>query len=132
MFHQRASVEMTESAILTEPSPNRRGRIRDVLPKLYLGEWKTGLKNSITDVPGVLAHIQSIHMPKTDTHDIINTGVTIILPRRDFFHNACYAGIFRLNGNGEMTGSHWINETGLLQSPIIITNTFGCCSPGCQ
>jgi D-aminopeptidase len=116
---------MTESAISTQPFPSDRPtRIRDVLPHLYLGEWKPGPKNSITDVPGVLAHTQSVHLPKTGTHDTVNTGVTTILPRKDFFYNACYAGMFRFNGNGEMTGSHWINETGLLQSPIIITNTF--------
>lgn len=109
------------------PNPmmeTQRGRIRDILPDLFLGKFQPGLKNSITDVPGVLAHTQSIHVPKNDEHETINTGVTTILPREDFFRHACYAGIFRFNGNGEMTGSHWINETGLLQSPIIITNTF--------
>jgi D-aminopeptidase len=47
------------------------------------------------------------------------------VPRRSFFDKACFAGIFRFNGAGEMTGSHWIDETGLLHSPIIIVNSFG-------
>ncbi|MCJ1247025.1 hypothetical protein MMC30_004236 [Trapelia coarctata] len=54
----------------------------------------------------------------------INTGLTTILPRRDWFNSACYAGLFRFNGSGEMTGSHWLSETGLLNSPIVITNSF--------
>ncbi|KAJ0167069.1 Beta-peptidyl aminopeptidase BapA [Colletotrichum tanaceti] len=96
-----------------------RGRIRDVLPNLHLGTWPAGPKNSITDVPGVLASTQSIH-----AEDGVNTGVTVILPRREWFKEACYAGIFSFNGSGEMTGSHWLEETGLLSSPIVITNSF--------
>ncbi|KAL9035843.1 MAG: hypothetical protein Q9180_004632 [Flavoplaca navasiana] len=46
------------------------------------------------------------------------------MPRRDFFNQGCYAGYFRSNGSGEMTGVHWLDETGLLNSPIIITNSF--------
>ncbi|EXF80663.1 peptidase family S58 [Colletotrichum fioriniae PJ7] len=96
-----------------------RGRIRDVLPNLDLGRWPAGSKNSITDVPGVLASTQSIR-----TEEGVNTGVTVILPRREWFKEACYAGIFRFNGSGELTGSHWIEETGLLASPIVLTNSF--------
>lgn len=108
---------MTESA-------SSRCRIRELLPKLYLGSYPTGPKNSLTDVAGVLVHTQSIHSPPTSTHGPINTGVTTILPRADFFDQACYAGIFRLNGSGELTGSHWIEETGLLATPIVLTNSF--------
>jgi D-aminopeptidase len=115
---------MADQDLPIRPANEPRGRVRDILPKLYLGKWQTGPKNSITDVPGVLTHTQSIHLPKSDVHDVVHTGITTILPRKDFFFNACYAGIFRFNGNGEMTGSHWINETGLLHMPIIITNTF--------
>ncbi|KAK1634358.1 peptidase family S58 [Colletotrichum phormii] len=101
----------------TQSTP--RGRIRDVLPKLDLGRWPAGPKNSITDVSGVLASTQSIR-----TEEGVNTGVTVILPRREWFKEACYAGIFRFNGSGELTGSHWIEETGLLASPIVLTNSF--------
>ncbi|KAK7028599.1 peptidase family t4 protein [Favolaschia claudopus] len=101
-----------------------RCRLREALPNLYLGRYAPGPKNSITDVPGVLCHTESIIQPANETHGPVNTGVTTILPRADFFHNASYAGIFRLNGSGELTGSHWIDETGLLHSPIILTNSF--------
>ena len=105
-----------------------RQRVRDLLPTVYLGRYETGPKNSLTDVAGVLVSTQSIHespqYPDAPAGSI-NTGVTTILPRKDWFNKACFAGIFRFNGSGEMTGSHWIEETGLLHSPIVITGSFG-------
>ncbi|KAJ0340123.1 hypothetical protein COL922a_003760 [Colletotrichum nupharicola] len=101
----------------TQSTP--RGRIRDILPNLHLGTWPAGPKNSITDIPGILAPTQEIH-----TDEGVNTGVTVILPHKDWFKDACYAGVFRFNGSGELTGSHWIEETGLLASPIVLTNSF--------
>ena len=111
-------------------SSSSRARIRSVLPKLFLGNYPTGPLNSLTDVPGVLVSTQSIRLPKTESvngdivHHEVNTGVTTILPRADFFDNACYAGYFSFNGSGEMTGSHWMNETGTMNTPIIVTNSF--------
>lgn len=109
-------------------SQTPRQRVREILPTVYLGRYSTGSKNSLTDIPGVLVSTQSIHeSPKypNAVPNSINTGVTTILPRKDWFHKACFAGIFRFNGSGEMTGSHWIEETGLLHSPIVITGSFG-------
>ncbi|KAJ7660260.1 peptidase family T4 protein [Mycena polygramma] len=101
-----------------------RCRLREFLPNLYLGRFQPGPKNSITDVDGVLCHTESIILPPSSAHGPVNTGVTTILPRADFFNQACYAGTFRLNGSGEFTGSHWIAETGLLHSPVVLTNSF--------
>jgi D-aminopeptidase len=115
---------------LSSNSSNARARVRSVLPKLFLGNYPPGPLNSLTDVPGVLVSTQSIRLPKTESvhgdvvHHEVNTGVTTILPRADFFHNACHAGYFSFNGSGEMTGSHWMNETGTLNTPIIVTNSF--------
>lgn len=95
-----------------------RARIRDVLPKLRLGRWPAGPLNSLTDVPGVLVHTESIH-----TDQDVNTGVTTIVPRADWSEYSSFAGVFSFNGCGELTGAHWINETGLLTSPLIITST---------
>jgi D-aminopeptidase len=109
-------------------SSTPRQRVREALPTVYLGRYAPGTKNSLTDVPGVLVSTQSIHSsPKypNAAAGSINTGVTTILPRKDWFNKASYAGIFSFNGSGEMTGSHWINETGLLHSPIVITGSFG-------
>lgn len=109
---------------ITATMPSKRDRIRNILPNLHLGYWKPGPKNSITDVPGVLVHSESIQMPQTSTKGAVNTGLTTILPRKDFFNHGCFAGIFRFNGCGELTGTHWIEESGLLHSPICLTNTF--------
>ncbi|KAL8403877.1 hypothetical protein RB594_008937 [Gaeumannomyces avenae] len=112
----------------TNPSPSAsspRQRVRDALPGVYLGRLAPGPKNSLTDVPGVLVSTTSIHEHPGAAPGSVNTGVTTILPRRDWFERACFAGIFRFNGSGEMTGSHWIEESGLLHSPVIITGSFG-------
>lgn len=112
----------------TASSTTPRQRIRELLPTVHLGRYNTGPKNSLTDIPGVLVSTQSIHESPTYPNapaNSINTGLTTILPRKDWFHKACFAGIFRFNGSGEMTGSHWIEETGLLHSPIVITGSFG-------
>jgi D-aminopeptidase len=109
-------------------SSHPRQRIRSLLPTLHLGRYQPGPKNSLTDIPGVLVHTESIHSSPSYPNaapNSINTGVTTILPRKDWFHKACFAGIFRFNGSGEMTGSHLIEEMGLLFSPIIITGSFG-------
>lgn len=111
----------------TNPSPSAspRQRVRDALPGIHLGRYTPGPKNSLTDVPGVLVSTTSIHEHPGAVPGSINTGVTTILPRRDWFKRACFAGIFRFNGSGEMTGSHWIEESGLLHSPIVITGSLG-------
>ncbi|KAJ3476238.1 hypothetical protein NLG97_g9193 [Lecanicillium saksenae] len=101
-------------------SESPRARVRDVFPSIFLGSWAPGPKNGITDVPGVRVHTQSIHSKDGN----VNTGVTTIIPRDAWFNKACHAGVFRFNGSGEMTGTHWIEETGLLHSPIILTNSF--------
>ena len=129
---------MAQQSPSSASSPRDRARVRSVLPKLFLGSYPPGPLNSLTDVPGVLVSTQSIRLPKTRSvdgkvvHHEVNTGVTTILPRADFFDNACYAGYFSFNGSGEMTGSHWLNETGTLNTPIIITNSFavGACYSG--
>ncbi|KAL7903034.1 peptidase family S58 domain-containing protein [Trichoderma sp. SZMC 28014] len=102
-----------------------RQRIRQLIPHLRLGKWPTGPLNSITDVPGVLAHTESIHSsPRSkEISPDINTGVTVILPRPDWYNHASFAGVFNFNGCGEMTSAHWLNETGQLHSPIVLTTT---------
>ncbi|KAJ1337864.1 D-aminopeptidase [Microdochium nivale] len=109
------------SAAPASPPPQRM-RLRDLVPGLKLGDWAPGPLNSLTDVPGVKVHVQSL--VDNDGGRGVNTGVTCILPRDNWFHSACHAGLFRFNGSGELTGSHWIEETGLLHSPIVLTNSF--------
>lgn len=95
--------------------------IRELLPNLFLGDYPPGPLNSLTDVPGIGVSTQKF----TSRDRSINTGVTCIVPRKDWSHKACYAGLFSFNGYGEMTGCHLIAESGLLASPVVLTGTFG-------
>ncbi|MDO8306768.1 MAG: P1 family peptidase [Actinomycetota bacterium] len=84
-----------------------------------------GPANAVTDVRGVIVgHVTIITDDPVDPHRAARTGVTAILPRgRDGIGVTAACGISVLNGNGEMTGSHWIAETGALGGPIMLTNT---------
>jgi D-aminopeptidase len=91
---------------------------------------KPGPLNAITDVAGVevgTVTLVSGDGPLVVGKGPIRTGVTAILPRgRAKAHIPCAAGYYSLNGNGEMTGTVWIEESGELQTPITITNTHSC------
>lgn len=105
-------------------SSTKRARVREVLRELHLGRFPTGSSNTLTDVPGVLVSTHSIHSSQSSPRSVVNTGVTVIVPRKDWYTNQSYAGYFSFNGVGEMTASHWLAETGLLQSPIVLTNSI--------
>ena len=81
-------------------------------------EGATGEFNAITDVPGITVGYSTI-IEGTDAR----TGVTIIHPRGRENFSPVYAGTHAFNGNGEMTGSAWIEEGGFLEGPIGLTNT---------
>jgi D-aminopeptidase len=81
-----------------------------------------GLNNAITDVAGVAVGYTTL-IRGTGQH-AVRTGVTAILPRgRGSIDRPVFAGVFSLNGNGEMTGTHWIHESGVLEGPVMLTNT---------
>ena len=85
-----------------------------------------GSLNAITDVPGVeVGHATLISgSGKLDVgRGPVRTGVTAILPRGRANTNPVFGGWFSLNGNGEMTGTTWIEESGFVAGPITITNT---------
>ncbi|CAK7246329.1 MAG: hypothetical protein STHCBS139747_007956 [Sporothrix thermara] len=112
---------VTTKTSITTPAPAApRQRLRDAVPGIYLGIWPTGPKNSITDVPGVLASTVEIKDEKRG----VFTGLTTILPRHNWYESGCYAGLFRFNGAGDLTGSHFIEESGKVASPIVITNSL--------
>ena len=84
-----------------------------------------GKLNAITDVAGVtVGHVTLIsgEGKLEKGKGPVRTGVTAILPRGKEFA-PCYANWYALNGNGDMTGTHWITESGFLETPILITNT---------
>jgi len=81
-------------------------------------DGETGKYNAITDVDGIEVGYSTII-----EGDSARTGVTIIHPRGKDNHDPVFAGWFPFNGNGEMTGSAWVEEGGFLEGPIGITNT---------
>jgi len=82
-----------------------------------------GPLNAITDVAGVTVGMTTLVDSKDPRH-IVRTGVTAILPRgKDSVSLPTFAGSFALNGNGEMTGTTWVEESGMLEGPVLITNT---------
>jgi D-aminopeptidase len=85
-----------------------------------------GKLNAITDVPGVLVGQTTLISGEGKLvvgKGPIRTGVTAVLPRGRNFEDAVMAGWWSLNGNGEMTGTTWVEESGLLIGPVMITNT---------
>jgi len=86
-----------------------------------------GPLNAITDVAGVEVGYTTILRGEGKLvvgKGPVRTGVTAIIPRgHDSLNDPVYAGMFSLNGNGEMTGTHWIEESGFLEGPVVITNT---------
>jgi D-aminopeptidase len=83
--------------------------------------------NALTDIPGVLVGYSTVIKgdgPLKVGSGPVRTGVTAILPKgRQDRQKPVWAGHYNLNGNGEMTGTHWINEAGYFTSPVCITNT---------
>jgi len=84
-----------------------------------------GPLNAITDVPGVevgMVTLVSGQGPLVKGQGPVRTGVTAILPRGRSF-DPVFAGWSAFNGNGDMTGTHWISESGFLETPVLITGT---------
>lgn len=84
-----------------------------------------GPLNAITDVAGVsVGHVTLISGdgPLQVGQGPVRTGVTAVLPRGKSY-DPVFAGWYSLNGNGEMTGTTWIEEGGFLEGPVMITNT---------
>ena len=105
---------------------SERRRARDL--GITIGRLPTGPHNAITDVAGVAVGHETIISgdgPLVVGRGPVRTGVTVVCPHCDgsMTSDPVYAGYHQLNGNGEMTGIAWINEAGLLTSPVAITNT---------
>ncbi len=96
-----------------------KSRARDLgLP--FPGE--PGAHNAITDVPGLCVGFSTIVADRPEGP--VRTGVTAILPRgHERTPRPVWAGFHALNGNGEMTGVHWVNDGGYFVGPVCLTNT---------
>jgi len=115
-------------------SQSKRMRIRDL--GIKIGMFKPGRYNAITDVPGVLVGHTTI-IKGTGTlvsgKGPVRTGVTAILPKSgNIFYDRLSGGGFVLNGAGELSGLTQVMEWGLIETPILLTNTLsvGTCSHG--
>lgn len=107
-------ISLTVGTVLPQSKP----RARDLGVPF---EGTPGAFNAITDVKGVEVGYTTLISGEGDK--AIRTGVTAILPQGKDFAGRLFAGWHPLNGNGEMTGTTWVEESGALGSPILITNT---------
>src|SRR6476661_6680296 len=106
------------------PAPTKTVRARDLGVPF---DGNPGKFNAITDVPGVEVGYTTLISGEGKLEvgkGPVRTGVTAILPRgRSEVNDPVFAGYFSLNGNGEMTGTAWVEESGFLEGPIMLTNT---------
>jgi D-aminopeptidase len=92
-----------------------------------VGTLAPGPVDGITDVPGVrVGQVTKIegNGPLVPGIGPVRTGATGILPNADTWENRVAAATYALNGDGEMTGAHWVDEIGYLETPIVLTDTL--------
>lgn len=111
--------------------PTKRKRLREL--GVSIGRYLPGRHNAITDVPGILVgHTTLIEGegPLVRGEGPVRTGVTAILPNANVFEQRVAGSAFILNGAGEVSGLTQVVEWGLIETPIILTNTLsvGTCS----
>ncbi|MBV9103861.1 MAG: P1 family peptidase [Candidatus Eremiobacteraeota bacterium] len=94
---------------------------------IRIGTLPHGPLDAITDVPGVrvgqVTKIEGSGMLRPGIGPV-RTGVSVVMPNANTWYDRVAAATYDLNGNGEMTGTHWINEAGFLEVPITLTNTL--------
>ncbi len=114
----------TVSLALAQQNPPAKPRARDLGVPF---DGTPGPLNAITDVAGVTAGHTTLISGEGKLQvgkGPVRTGVTAVLPRgKDSMNNPVFAGWFSQNGNGEMTGTTWVEESGFLEGPVMITNT---------
>jgi D-aminopeptidase len=96
-------------------------------PGIRIGVLPPGPLDAITDVKGVrVGQVTKIEGsgPLHPGAGPVRTGVTVVVPSDDTWNQRVAAATFDLNGNGEMTGTHWVDEAGFLEVPIALTNTL--------
>ena len=124
--------QVTETALASH-TPDGRPRARGLGIPL---PGTPGPLNAVTDVGGIEVGVTTLidgDGPMVVGQGPVRTGVTAILPRgRGGVGEPCAAGWFSLNGNGEMTGTTWIDEAGSFNLPVVLSNTHavGACHTG--
>src|SRR5216683_8221801 len=108
--------------IQAQDSGKKKARARDLGVPF---DGTTGPLNAITDVPGITVGHTTLISGEGKLQigkGPVRTGVTAIMPRgRESMNNPVFAGWWSLNGNGEMTGTTWVEESGFLEGPVMIT-----------
>lgn len=114
------------SGVLVHGAPqDPRLRAREL--GIVIGALSPGPLNAITDVAGVRVGHTTLVTGEGSLEPgrgPIRTGVTVVIPRDDVWHNKAPAGFFVLNGTGEMTGLSWVAESGFLEYPVALTSTL--------
>ena len=112
----------------TALAPLAAAPVRAALPGVRIGVLAPGPLDAITDVAGVaVGHVTKIEGaagPLVPGKGPVRTGVTVVLPNDAIWTRRVAAATYDLNGNGEMTGAHWVDEAGFLETPIALTNTL--------
>ena len=118
------------STLLIAREPQTSPPTRPAIRARALGipfDGTPGKLNAITDVAGIEVGFTNLISGEGKIEvgkGPVRTGVTAILPRgHDSLNDPAYAGTFSLNGNGEMTGTAWVEESGFLEGPVVLTNT---------
>ena len=125
MLNPRSGVWMSALLflLLTRATAQSAPRARDLGVPF---DGTPGPLNAITDVKGVEVGETTLISgsgPLKVGVGPVRTGVTAILPRGKDSRDSVFAGWFTLNGNGEMTGTTWLEDSGFLDGPVMITNT---------
>jgi len=121
----RAALVAVLVALVWPAAPGAQPKPRERDLKLPIG-GTPGPLDAITDVAGVeVGHTTLISGsgPLVVGKGPVRTGVTVVHPRGKANPDPVFAAWFTLNGNGEMTGTTWVQESGLLEGPVAITNT---------
>jgi D-aminopeptidase len=118
------------SPVLVAREPQTSPPPRQTLRARALGipfDGTPGILNAITDVAVVEVGFTTLISGEGKLEvgkGPVRTGVTAVIPRgHDSLNDPVYAGTFSLNGNGEMTGTAWVEESGFLEGQVVITNT---------
>lgn len=104
---------------LSHSTLSRESRVSARDLGIRIGIYEPGKHNAITDVTGVMVGHVTLNFG-----DAVRTGVTAVIPRDDIWSNRVFGAAHVINGNGEATGFAWVNESGLIESPIMLTNTL--------
>jgi D-aminopeptidase len=127
IFALLLAVAGTATTASAESYPTSGPYVKAPALGIHIGRLSPGRYDAITDVAGVRVG-QVTH--NTGSGKLVpgvgpvRTGVTAVVPRTDVWHRKVFAAAWALNGNGEMTGTTWVNEAGWMEVPVLLTDTL--------